>query len=441
MDHQIGIEAFSGEDPNFEIKNLGKAEIKSPLTEKQNFVNENDRVLFHARVNTNNTQLLENINKLSFEKSGPRKKIFFNPRNVKAAIVTCGGLCPGLNAVIRGLVRQLWNRYEVKNIVGIRFGYQGLGYDSEEFVPLNPILVEDIHNTGGTFLGTSRGAPPVEEMVDNIVRNNINILFTIGGDGTMKGAHQICQEIKKRNLNISVIGIPKTIDNDIPYVMRSFGFETAVEKASDAVLSAHEEARGHYMGIGLVKVMGRNTGFIAASTAMSTGVVNMCLVPEIDFSIHGPNGIVESLKKRFSHSLHAVIVVAEGAGLNLIKDNDKLTDASGNMIIPDVGPFLKKAINEAFAKEKLKISLKYIDPSYIVRSAPPICFDKIFCARMAQNAVHAGMAGKTEMLIGYWNEMMTHVPFSALRGQTKRINPKGTLWFNVMETTNQSIGR
>lgn len=426
---------------NFTVKSLGQAEITSTLTDQQNFVNENDRVLLHARVNLNNNNLIKNINKLSFEKSGPRKKIYFNPANVKAAIVTCGGLCPGLNAVIRGLVRQLWNRYEVKNIVGIRYGYHGLGNLAGKYVDLNPIVVEDIHNTGGTFLGSSRGSPPTKEMVNNLIKNNINILFTIGGDGTMKGAYRICQEIEKRNLRISVIGIPKTIDNDIPYVMRSFGFETAVEKASEAVLSGHEEARGHHRGIGLVKVMGRNTGFIAASTAMSTGVVNLCLIPEIPFKIHGHNGVIESLKKRFKKTLHAMIVVAEGAGLDLIKNHPQRTDESGNAIIPDIGIFLKSEINAAFKKEGIRISLKYIDPSYIVRSSPPICFDKIFCARMAQNAVHAAMAGKTEMLVGYWNEMMTHVPFSALKGQTKRINPKGTLWFNVMENTNQTIGR
>lgn len=428
---------------DFTIKNLGKAEITSSLTEKQNFIDDNDRVLRYARINfVKEIELLKNINNLSFEKSGPRKKIYFNPRNVKVAIVTCGGLCPGLNSVIRGLVRQLWNRYEVKNIVGIRYGYHGLGNKAEKFINLAPEIVEDIHNTGGTFLGTSRGSPPSDEIVNNLVKNNINILFIIGGDGTMRGGHAICKEIEKRNLKISVIGIPKTIDNDIPYVSKSFGFETAVEKASNAVLAAHEEARAHNRGIGLVKVMGRQTGFIAASTAMSTGVVNLCLIPEVSFTLCDKSGIIPYLKERFKKTRHAVIVVAEGAGQDLFEPSDnKKTDASGNPVLPDIGTFLKSEINNLCKKEKIEISLKYIDPSYIIRSAPPNCYDKIFCARMAQNAVHAAMAGKTEMLIGYWNEMMTHIPFSALTGQTKRINPLGTLWFNVMETTMQTIGK
>ncbi len=419
------------------IKSLGTPTFKSPLTEKQIFVDDSDKVIRDIRFNTKNAETPA-VFEGAFEKSGPRKKIYFNPKNTKVGIVTCGGLCPGLNAVIRGLVRQLWNRYKVKNIVGIKFGYQGLGDNGEEFVVLNPDLVEDIHQVGGTFLGSSRGAPTASEMVDNLIRNNINILFAVGGDGTMRGAFEIVKEIEKRSLKISVVGIPKTIDNDIPFVMKSFGFETAVEKAGDAILAAHEEARGHYNGIGLVKVMGRNTGFIAATSALSTGVVNYCLIPEIPFKLEGAKGLFASLLNRFKIKKHAVIVVAEGSGLHHIKEKQKRFDPSGNAILPDIGTYLKKRINQHFTDINVKLSLKYIDPSYIVRSAPPNSFDRVFCNRMAQNAVHAAMAGKTSLLIGNWHELMTHVPFEALSGQTKSMNPLGTLWFNVLESTTQN---
>ena len=424
---------------SFRIDKLGNSCISSSLTEKQSFIEDSERVRMHLRFSKDDAELeLGNLEGLSFEKSGPRKQIYFNPETTKAAIVTCGGLCPGLNAVIRGLVRQLYNRYGVKNIVGIRYGYHGLGNAGKAFIQLNNNVVEDIHYRGGTILGASRGTPEKKEIVENLVKHNINILFTIGGDGTMKGAYEIAKEVERLGLKISIIGIPKTIDNDIPYVMQSFGFETAVEKATDAVLAAHEEARGHSNGIGLVKLMGRSTGFIAANASISTGVVNLCLVPEIPFSLEGKEGIYQYLKERFKKKSHAVIIAAEGAGQELISKQKEAKDASGNVIFEDIGKFLQENIKDYFEKEGKKCSLKYIDPSYIVRSAAPNCFDRVFCARLAQNAVHAAMAGKTAMLIGYWHGVMTHVPFKALSGQTKKINPNGTLWFNVLESTSES---
>ncbi len=417
------------------IKNLGKANILSPLLENQNFISDDEKVIRDIRFNLNSFDP-EKVIPASFEKSGPRKFIYFKPSNTKVGIVTCGGLCPGLNAVIRGLVRQLHNRYGVKNIMGVKYGYHGLGDDGDAFVPLTPDLVEDIHQVGGSILGSSRGAPPVPEMVENLRKNNINILFAIGGDGTMRGANALVKEIEKTNLKISVIGIPKTIDNDIPFVMKSFGFETAVEKASDAIYAAHEEARGHLNGIGLIKVMGRHTGFIAATSSLATGVVNYCLVPEISFNLEGKNGLFNSIINRFKYKKHAVIVVAEGTGMEHIKSERKL-DASGNVILPDIGIHLKNRFKKYFEEKNIKLSLKYIDPSYIIRSSPPNSFDRVFCSRMAQNAVHAAMAGKTAMVVGNWHEVMTHIPFDVLSKSTKSINPKGTLWFNVLESTTQ----
>ena len=417
---------------------LGNAEIESPLTKKQKFVNEDLGVFLNifagGEHSSNSNQQQKNI---TFEKAGPRQKIFFNPKTTKVAIVTCGGLCPGVNAIIRTLVRQLWNRYEVTNIVGVKFGYSGLSNLGQGFIELNPKKVEDIHMQGGTILGSSRGMPAIEEIVNNLIKNNINILFVIGGDGTMKGAKKICAIVKEKQMKISVIGIPKTIDNDIPFVDTSFGFHTAVERAGEAVKAAHEEARGHFNGIGLVKVMGRNAGFIAANAALATGVVNLCLIPEVHFTLEGENGIIKTLKKCFKEIGYAVIVIAEGAGVDLVKNTEKAYDPSGNLLFPDVGRFLKDQITKNLAKENIKNSLKYIDPSYTVRSAPPNSFDRVFCVRLAQNAVHAAMAGKTEMLIGYWHGIMTHVPFRELGQRTKRINPKGAFWFTVVESTTQ----
>ncbi len=427
---------------DFTILNLGEKTIQSPLTAKQNFVDDTQRVLYNIRLNSQKkVHSIKEIYKNSFEKSGPRKKIFFQPSSTKVGIVTCGGLCPGMNAIIYGLVRQLWNRYEVKNTIGIRYGYRGLSNNHVTPIRLTPQKVEDIQFLGGSILGTSRGAIAAKEIVDNIVKNKINILFTIGGDGSMHGALAISEEIFRRGLKISIIGIPKTIDNDIPYVITSFGFETAVEKASETIMAAHKEARGHENGIGLVKVMGRNAGYIAAHATLSTGVADLCLIPEVPFSLSGQQGIITNLVNCFKKSSSAVIVVAEGAGRDLFKTPSQKKDPSGNIQYRsesmDIGLLLQKEITKSLNKKKIKFSLKYLDPSYFIRSSAPNCFDRVFCTRISQNAVHAGMSGKTSMLIGYWHGEMTHVPLRALSSQLKRINPIGTLWFNVLESTLQ----
>ncbi len=438
--HPFSSSQPAKDERNFAVESVGVPKLRSPLTEKQNFINNTERVMLNVRAEFFKQGASGSpLTTCSFEKSGPRENIFFNPKRTNVGIITCGGLCPGMNSIIYGLVRQLWNRYDVKNIKGIQFGYRGLGKTKTQAIALTPEKLRDIHFLGGTILGTSRGTPPAEEIVDSLVRQKLNILFAIGGDGTMRGAQRIAEELKKRKLPISIIGIPKTIDNDIPYVITSFGFETAVEKASDTIMAAHEEARGHKNGIGLVKVMGRHSGYIAAHATMSTGVVNLCLIPEVRFKLKGKNGIIPYIHKHLQNNGYAVIVVAEGAGSELIpqQKNKVQHDASGNKVLADIGIFLKQTIEQEFQKRQFPISLKYLDPSYYIRSSRPNCFDRVFCSRIAQNAVHAAMAGKTAMLIGYWHGEMTHVPFRALNTQTKRINPYGSLWFSVKESSLQ----
>ena len=374
----------------------------------------------------------------AFEVAGPREKIYFDPEQVRAAIVTCGGLCPGLNSVIRALVMQLWHRYGCRYIEGIKGGYHGLAAQNvHHFNGLTPDDVEDIHTQGGTILGTSRGSPPTSEIADSIIAKGINMFFAIGGDGTMRGAAALNDELCKRGAKVAVIGIPKTIDNDIPWVRRAFGFETAVSIAVEAVKAAHVEAESVFNGIGLVKLMGRESGYIAANATLASGDVNFCLVPEVNFDLDGKDGLFASLEKRLKSREHAVIVIAEGAGQKFFEGTaPRETDASGNIKLGDIGPFLRDKIRDHFKKQNIPMTLKYIDPSYIIRAHSGNAGDQLFCARLAQNAVHAAMAGRTGMLIGYWHGRMTHVPFHAISGRQK-INPAGELWFNVLESTGQ----
>ena len=427
-------------DNNFTVSRLGECKIKSPI---QLSTQKNDERILHT--NSYN-EIVDNIEKgrtpISFEKAGPKEFLYFEPAKTKAAIVTCGGLCPGLNNVIRGLVVQLWNAYGVKNILGVQFGFAGLNPESElDFIDLTPDLVDDIHKEGGSILGSSRGKVPPELIVDTLERNNINILFCVGGDGTLRGAHAISQEVEKRNLKISIAGVPKTVDNDIKYITKSFGFESAFTAAQSIILNAHNEAKGVRNGIALIKLMGRDSGFIAAYAAMAVPDVNIVIVPEMEFDLENEKntGLLNYLEKRLKNKKHAVIVVAEGAGQNFFENVDKEKDASGNVIYDDIGIFLRDKIKDYFKKKNIPISIKYIDPSYIIRSIPANANDSKFCVQLTTNAVHAAMAGRTDFLVGYWNNAFTLLPIeeAVVKGKRKRIKIESDFWFNVLEATRQ----
>ncbi|MFH1760776.1 MAG: ATP-dependent 6-phosphofructokinase [bacterium] len=430
---------------NCDIKNLGVCKIPSPLIVKLSnaqtpFVSDSEKIMYNVLFDQTDKKN-KNVQPSGFEKAGLRKKIYFDPSKVRSAIVTCGGLCPGLNDVIRAIVMESHYRYGARTIYGIRFGYNGLNPEKKyEPLELNPILVRDIHKTGGTILGSSRGgAQDKEALVDSLERLNINILYAIGGDGTLKGAHDIAQIAIKRRLKMSVIGIPKTIDNDISYIQRTFGFETAFSKAVDSIYSAHVEAEGAPNGIGLVKLMGRHSGYIAANAALAQNDVNFVLIPEVKFDMQGENGFLKHLERRLDARQHAVVCVAEGAGQEiLLKYKSKSAhDASGNIKLADIGLYLKDEIGKYFKSIGKEVNLKYIDPSYIIRSAPANPNDSIFCALLGQFAVHAGMAGKTDMIIGVWNNIFSHVPISLVTSRRTQIDPDSIFWYNVLEATGQ----
>lgn len=427
---------------DFEVETLGHGTEKSPLNpipqsndSAFGFVKSNDRVLYNANYNQS---IKSDEVPISFEKAGPLKNLFFNSAHTKAAIVSCGGLCPGVNNVIQSIVNQLHYRYGVKNIVGIQYGFEGfINKYKHPLIELTPQSVDKIHLYGGTLLGTSRGEQDVALIVDSLYALNINILFCIGGDGTLRGARAIHEEIKRRGLAISVAGIPKTIDNDISFIDKSFGFETAFSIASDIIRSAHNEAIGAYNGIAIVKLMGRHSGFIAAHAALSIHEVNFVLVPEMVFDLDGSKGFLNALHQRLKNRHHALIVVAEGAGQYFFDSNTFEKDASGNIQNKDIGLFLKDKISEEFKSRDFRYTLKYIDPSYIVRSAPANANDSKFCGLLAQNAVHAAMAGKTNFVVGYWNSHFTIIPISAAVSEQKKIDIESELWWNVLETTGQ----
>ena len=431
---------------NFKITNLGKPTKISPIHLSKikgdnifNFVNDSDRILADVQLKNFASSLEKGIYPDAYERSGPREKVFFDGNNTTVAIVTCGGLCPGINNVIRSLVMNLHYFYDVKRVVGIPYGYEGLNPEmGHDLIELTPDKVKNIHEFGGTILGSSRGGQDVSVMVDTLVANKIDILFTIGGDGTLKGANAIGTEIINRGLKIAVAGIPKTIDNDIDIIDKSFGFETSFDVACPIVRDAHNEAGGAFNGIAIVKLMGRDSGFIAASTALSMPVVNFVLVPEMDFKLEGENGFLENLKKRLQLKKHAVIVVAEGAGQHLFENkNNNVTDASGNIQHKDIGLLLQQKIKEYFDSIHMKTTIKYIDPSYIIRSAPANANDSLYCNHLAYHAVHGAMAGKTNFVVGSVNNRFVYLPIIDVTIKRKKIDMEGGFWFGALQSTGQ----
>ena len=429
---------------DFEIQNLGPARFSSPLQKLRdeahaNFVcDDRHRVLFDHSIERIRAEFERDAHPITIERSGPREKIFFDPAKTTCAVVNCGGLCPGLNDVIRGLVMTLSYSYGVKTIYGIPYGYEGfIGRYGHSVRKLTPDFVSDIHTDGGSVLGSSRGPQSSKEIVDKLVGLEVDVLFVIGGDGTLRGARDIVEEVSGRGLSISVVGIPKTIDNDLEYMDKSFGFETAFAEAVRVVRCAHSEAKGHPNGVGLVKLMGRDSGFIAAYAAIADNCVNYVLIPEVPFRLEGKNGLLECLESRLAGRGHAVVVVAEGAGQHLMANDPSAKDASGNAKFGDIGPFLKKQIEGHFKGMGKEINLKYIDPSYVIRSVPASPQDAIYCLRLAQHAAHAAMAGKTNMVVGRWHGHHVNLPISVVTVRRRKVSLQGDLWLSVLEATGQ----
>lgn len=426
------------------VKTLGACRIDSPMmplleARKRSYYNvdENDRVLFDDTASALTGRGVTPDQIPGFEPAGPRRKIYFDPSKTRAGIVTCGGLCPGFNDVIRALVMELHFLYGVKKIQGFCSGYQGfIAKYKRPVLDLTPQSVSQINEHGGTILGSSRGQQDPVEMVDCLERMGINVLFVIGGDGTLRGAHAIADEVASRGGKIAVVGIPKTIDNDINFIDQSFGFQTAFSEAAQVIRAAHVEAKAAPDGVGLVKVMGRHSGFIACYASLAHNDANFVLIPEVPIALDGPNGFLNVLVRRVRASGHAVVVVAEGAGQDLMSATNQ-TDASGNVRFGDIGLFLKHKICEAFAGAGLEQNLKYFDPSYSIRSVKANAFDSVYCLRLAHNAVHAAMAGKTDVVVSRWHGRFVLLPIPLAVRDRHSVDPNGDLWLSVLESTGQ----
>ncbi|KHL16452.1 6-phosphofructokinase 1 [Mumia flava] len=431
---------------DLQVRSLGQPRHESPLSSyvagrktNEYYVSEDDRVLYDDTLS-----LIERRGEPverwpSFETGGPREHIFFDPTTMHVGVVTCGGLCPGLNDVIRAVTLELYTHYGVERVTGFRNGYAGLNPDHGLApVALTPDSVAGINERGGTILGTSRGAQDPAVVVDRLVELGIDALIVIGGDGSMHGAHVIVNEVDRRGLSIGVIGIPKTIDNDIPHIGQSFGFQTAFAEAAKSITAAHVEAQSAHNGVGLVKVMGRHAGFIACYSALANHDADFVLIPEVPFRLDGENGLLEALRRRVADDGSAVIVLAEGAGQDLLPETGR-TDASGNQRLGDIASYIRSAVESDFAARGEELTLKFFEPGYGIRAVPADASDSVYCARLAQTAVHAAMAGRTDMVVGRRRHRFVHVPIPLVIERRHSVAPDGDLWLSVLESTAQPI--
>jgi 6-phosphofructokinase 1 len=429
------------------VRSLGLATIASPLDgsllharDTVHYVAETDRVLLDDTLDMAGRRGLPARELPSFEPGGPRSRLFFDPERTRAGVVTCGGLCPGLNNVVRGLVMELYGHYGVTSVTGFRNGYLGLTRTgAKDSMTLTPETVRGINGEGGTMLGTSRGQQDVVEMVDTLAQRAIDMLFVVGGDGTLRGAQAIADEADRRGMPLAVVGIPKTIDNDIPWIDHSFGFQTAFSRAAESIRAAHTEARSTPDGVGLIKLMGRHSGFIAAYASLASEDVDMVLVPEVPVVLDGEHGVLAHLERVLDRQGHAVVVVAEGAGQDLFPDGQRTHDASGNVRLADVGGLLRDRITERLTANGRTVSLRYVDPGYAIRSVPANPFDSVYCTRLAQAAVHAAMAGRTATVVGRWHGRFVHLPIALATASRNQVDPNGDLWLSVLESTGQPV--
>ena len=424
-----------------QIPSLGECSYPSPLAKyisgrrtNEHYVDEDDRVLYDDTVSLLEQRDLPLAQLPAFEPGGPRRQLFFPPGGTRVGIVTCGGLCPGLNDVIRGLVVELADHYGIHDVLGFRYGYAGLVSGlTPDPIALTTENVALIPDQGGTMLGTSRGGQDPAAMADRLAELGVDILFVIGGDGSMRGAASVADELNRRGVEVGVIGVPKTIDNDIPYIGQSFGFQTSFTVAADVITTARVEAQAALNGIGLVKLMGRHSGFIACYAALASRHADAVLIPEVPFTLEK---FLPYLRERVADRGQAVVVVAEGAGQDLLPAATT-TDASGNTKLGDIGSFLKGAIEADFASTGMDLTLKYFDPGYQIRSVPARAADSVYCVRLAQAAVHAGMAGRTGMVVGRRHNRFIHVPISLAVSARNQVAPDGDLWLSVLEGTAQ----
>lgn len=330
---------------------------------------------------------------------------------MRVGVLTGGGDCPGLNAVIRAVVRK-----------GVKeYGYEFLGFRDGWKGPLEGLTIPlDIKSTrgllprGGTILGSSRTNPfaidgGVEKIKSNLAAAGVDALVAIGGEDTLGVA------TKLHSLGVNVIGIPKTIDNDLNATDYTFGFDTAVNIAMEAIDRLHTTAESHHRTL-IVEVMGRHAGWIALHSGLAGGA-SCILIPEVPFSIEK---VCEYVESRYKYNYAPIIVVAEGAlpqeGSLVTKDGS--LDAFGHVKLSGIGEWLAKEIESRTGKEA-RVSVL----GHIQRGGTPTAFDRVLATRFGLHAITAVHDGDWGKMVALQGTNIVRVPLAAATEKLKLVDP------------------
>uniref|UniRef100_A0A7S1RYX3 Phosphofructokinase domain-containing protein n=1 Tax=Alexandrium catenella TaxID=2925 RepID=A0A7S1RYX3_ALECA len=398
-----------------------------------NFLNPDELVQGHIIMNDSKQASRPSATSKGCVRANACKEIWWDPSEVRAAVVTCGGLCPGLNSIIREVTNTLWHQYDVRHIYGIQAGYNGLSNpEKHKPIQLSPDKVRDIHMKGGSILKAGRGGFNPEQICDRLERLGINMVFTVGGDGTQHASHLLYEEAKRRNLDISIVGLPKSIDNDILFFDKTFGFDSAVSTAADIMRNGWVEATSCDKGVGIVKLMGRDAGFVAMHAALASTIVDLVMIPEVNVKLED---VIEHIDSTLARKNFMLIAIAEGAGQEFVATGEK--DATGHTKYGDIGTFLRDEINAHLKKSGGRSF--YIDPSYIIRSCPIRPNDHIYCSRLARDAVHCAMRGYTGVCVGPIHNIIVIMPSELIASGKRRVKLTSSAWQSCVQSCNMPL--
>lgn len=357
----------------------------------------------------------------------------------RIGVLTGGGDCPGLNAVLRAVVKTAMGRYGYE-VTGFKDGYRGLVMN--DYVRFKPGDVSGILDKGGTILGTSNRDNPFkfaierddkveykdmsDRVIDNIGMHKIDCMVLIGGDGTLTSARDFARK------GINVIGVPKTIDNDLSGTDITFGFMTAVDTATEAIDKLHSTAESHHR-VMILEVMGRYAGWIALESGIAGGA-DVILIPEIPYDI---SKVAQKVMERKNEGKHfSIVVVAEGA-----------KDKNGNMVVSKVvedspDPIRLGGIGNKIAgeiEELTGIETRVTVLGHLQRGGRPIPYDRILSTRYGVAAVELINQGKFGMMVSLKGNEITAVSLEEAVGKLKTVPPDGEL-IRIAKSVGVSFG-
>lgn len=433
---------------------------------------------------------------LTMPEAGPRRYVSYPQKNqLKVGILVSGGIAPGINAVISGIIArhhayQAWSQKINKNyaleILGYSEALKGLLHAGRPAVPLDLKTVREAVNHGGSILPTARADElldledpkqrdgALDKVTSRLINQQIDILYIIGGDGSMRAAHAISCRARRNPINeLSVIGIPKTMDNDILWVWQSFGFLSAVEFAKQAILQLHTEVMSNPR-LCVIQLFGSDSGFVVSHAALASGVCDAVLIPEVNFTLKQLSGYIRYRLQDRPHSdkpyggivalaetaipldwreyVSATAEVADGSEKVILTPEElraiETFESHGRRVHGQTPDALRsgglRLVSQILQREIRKLGDRWSsyrvftnEPRHLIRSIEPSVSDVIFAQRLGTLAVDNAMAGYHDFMISQWLTEYVLVPLKLVVLGRKRVPEHGIFWKSVRASTGQ----